>query len=76
SVPSSALRGLPAGSQQTFVVTAADVAGNTALTNHNVAIDTTLPVLRDISLSAGTSLNLAESLPDLPVNGHSGPGAQ
>ncbi|MGP2503014.1 Ig-like domain-containing protein [Pantoea ananatis] len=76
SVPSSALSGLPSGSQQTFVVTANDVAGNTALTNHNVAIDTTLPVLSDISLSAGTSLNLAESLQDLTVNGNSDPGAQ
>ncbi|MEJ1266749.1 hypothetical protein WDV93_01390 [Pantoea ananatis] len=32
SVPSSALSGLPSGSQQTFVITANDVAGNTALT--------------------------------------------
>ena len=76
SVPSSALSGLPSGSQQTFVVTANDAAGNTALTNHNVAIDTTLPVLSDISLSAGASLNLAESLQDLTVNGNSDPGAQ
>ncbi|MGG6184323.1 Ig-like domain-containing protein, partial [Pantoea allii] len=76
SVPSSALSGLPSGSQQTFVITADDVAGNTALTNHNVSVDTTLPVLSDINLSAGASLNQAESLQDLTVNGNSDPGAQ
>ncbi|MEJ1266750.1 Ig-like domain-containing protein [Pantoea ananatis] len=32
--------------------------------------------MSDISLSAGTSLNLAESLQDLTVNGNSDPGAQ
>ncbi len=62
TVPADALADLPSGTEQAFVVTANDAAGNPAEASHNVAIETTLPSLVDITLSAGTSLNQAESL--------------
>ncbi|WP_072193734.1 Ig-like domain-containing protein [Pantoea stewartii] len=76
TLPADALADLPSGTEQAFVVTANDAAGNPAEASHNVAIETTLPSLVDITLSAGTSLNQAESLQDLTVTGNSAPGAQ
>ncbi|MBZ6395095.1 MULTISPECIES: Ig-like domain-containing protein [Pantoea] len=74
TVPATAFNGLPADSTQTFSVRASDVAGNPATATHDVTVNTTLPVVTDIALSAGSSLNLAESLQDLTITGNTAEG--
>ncbi|MGK3141503.1 Ig-like domain-containing protein [Pantoea sp. C2G6] len=69
SLPASAFTDVAAGSTQTFTATAADVAGNPATASQQVTFSTTPPPLTAISVSAGESLNLAESLQDLTLSG-------
>ncbi|KAA5949818.1 Ig-like domain-containing protein [Pantoea sp. Bo_2] len=69
TVPSAAFINVAPGSTQTFTVTAIDVAGNPAVATQEVSFSTTPPVLADITVSAGDTLNLAESLQDLTING-------
>ncbi|MCP1205135.1 Ig-like domain-containing protein [Pantoea sp. B550] len=69
TVPSAAFINVAPGSTQTFTVTASDVAGNPAVATQEVSFSTTPPVLADITVSAGNTLNLAESLQDLTING-------
>lgn len=69
TVPSAAFINVAPGSTQTFTVTASDVAGNPAVATQEVSFSTTPPVLTNITVSAGDTLNLAESLQDLTING-------
>ncbi|ADO10259.1 Putative AT-2 family transporter precursor [Pantoea vagans C9-1] len=69
TVPSAAFINVAPGSTQTFTVTASDVAGNPAVATQEVSFSTTPPVLTDITVNAGDTLNLAESLQDLTING-------
>ncbi|WP_337010030.1 Ig-like domain-containing protein [Pantoea sp. AS142] len=68
-LPSTAFNTLDPGSTQTFTVTASDVAGNPATVSQQVSFSTTPPVLTDITVSAGDTLNFAESLQDLTLSG-------
>lgn len=69
TVPSTVFTDVAPGSTQTFTVTATDVAGNPATATQEVSFSTTPPVLTDITVSAGDTLNVAESLEDLTVTG-------
>lgn len=69
NVPSTAFTDVAPGSTQTFTVTATDVAGNPATASQQVSFSTTPPVLENITVSAGDSLNFAESLQDLTISG-------
>lgn len=69
TVPSPAFADVAPGSTQSFTVTASDVAGNPATATQEVSFSTTPPVLTDITVSAGDTLNLAESLQDLTLSG-------
>ncbi|WHQ76584.1 Ig-like domain-containing protein [Pantoea sp. Lij88] len=69
NVPSAAFDNVAPGSTQTFTVTATDVAGNPATATQEVSFSTTPPVLTDITVNAGDTLNLAESLQDLTLSG-------
>ena len=68
SVPADVVADLPQGAL-TLTVTANDEAGNPANISHDVTVNSDLPALSGISLSAGDTLNLAESLQDLVVSG-------
>ena len=69
NVPSTAFADVVPGSSQTFTVSATDVAGNPATATKEVDFITTRPVLTDITVSAGDTLNLSESLQDLTISG-------
>ncbi|SFN17405.1 Ig-like domain (group 3) [Candidatus Pantoea varia] len=69
TVPSAAFADVAPGSTQSFTVTATDVAGNPATATQAISFSTTPPVLTDITVSAGDTLNLAESLQDLTISG-------
>lgn len=70
NIPSTAFDKLASGSSQTVTVTASDVAGNSASATQQISLDTTLPILTDIVVSAGDSLNQVESLQDLTITGN------
>ena len=70
NIPSTAFDNLASGSSQTVTVTASDVAGNPASATQQISLDTTQPILTDILVSAGDSLNQVESLQDLTITGN------
>lgn len=69
NVPSAAFTSVAPGSTQIFTVTATDVAGNPATATQEVSFITTPPALTNITVDAGDTLNLAESLQDLTLSG-------
>ncbi|MCL9651615.1 Ig-like domain-containing protein [Pantoea agglomerans] len=69
NVPSAAFTSVAPGSTQIFTVTATDVAGNPATATQEVSFITTPPALTNITVDAGDTLNLAESLQDLTISG-------
>ncbi|NEG61863.1 Ig-like domain-containing protein [Pantoea agglomerans] len=69
TLPASVVQGLADGSY-TVAVSMTDAAGNPATATQEVSFITTPPALTNITVDAGDTLNLAESLQDLTISGN------